>query len=659
MKFLKVKLNNFGPYKGEHCVVFPTDRQRRVMVVYGDNMRGKTSFLNALRWVLYGKALDRQSKELDITKLVNFDAQSESNFYMTVQLTFEADGDVYELARSLEPRELVSTPKSKKDYSCNLLLRKNGGLVSGDLIERHINQFIPEQIARFYLFDAELLQEYESLLIENSEQGRHIKEAIEKILGVPSLINGRNEARELLRKAQILQAKEFKHVAALESQSSQSLQLQEEIEAHGRDLEGMRQRVEDFNSRVEAINDELSRTKSVQEAHSRMEHLQQEMRAIQSHQVELQRERLEILKGAWKDLLQPRLQARREEIAKRVSEHQGRIMNRGALEHKIKELQKLVAKNKCPTCGAPIDETRRADFGSQIGELLAEASENQANVDAIGTLTQELKDLNKLAGSGAAAALRRVERHARQNLILLTQYETEVENLKEQLRGHDSARVSQLQKEKEGLIRLRGKVEGDVERIEEEIEDKKAKVRQLSVLMSRNPEARKQRSSREVEIYSGLEQIFSRSIDVLRDRLRCKVADAATQAFRDLTTEETYTGLRINENYGLTILDRNHSDVPVRSAGAEQIVAMSLLSALNRTANRPGPVVIDTPFGRLDPRHRINIMKFVPQMAEQVVFLVHEGEVNRADGLTPILSHVGAVYEIRRVTSSQSVIVKV
>jgi len=276
------------------------------------------------------------------------------------------------------------------------------------------------------------------------------------------------------------------------------------------------------------------------------------------------------------------------------------------------------------------------------------------SLSAVGALTQELGALNRLASSGAAAALRRIDKVLSQQSVLLTQVESEMENLAEQLRGHDIARIAQIAKEKDGYLKVRGRVEANIDLLTATMDEKRGKVRQLSALMTKNPEGRKQRSSREVELYSGLERVFGDSIAVFREQVRDRVAEAATVAFKQLTTESTYTGLRINASYGLAILDRQGHEVGVRSAGAEQIVALSLLSALNKTANRPGPVVIDTPFGRLDPRHRVNIMRFVPEMAEQLVFLVHEGEIDRSTGLDPIKEHIGAMYEIQRVTSSHS-----
>jgi DNA sulfur modification protein DndD len=50
MKLRQVTMSNFMPYKARTRIDFPMDDYRNVMLVFGDNMRGKTSILNALRW---------------------------------------------------------------------------------------------------------------------------------------------------------------------------------------------------------------------------------------------------------------------------------------------------------------------------------------------------------------------------------------------------------------------------------------------------------------------------------------------------------------------------------------------------------------------------------------------------------------------------------
>jgi len=122
------------------------------------------------------------------------------------------------------------------------------------------------------------------------------------------------------------------------------------------------------------------------------------------------------------------------------------------------------------------------------------------------------------------------------------------------------------------------------------------------------------------------------------ERVASRSGEHATEIFKLLTTDPTYAGLQINENYGLVILRHDQIAVGQRSAGAEQIVALSLLGALNRLATKRGPVIMDTPFGRLDRTHRANILRFVPTMADQVVLLVHDGEIDRVRDLKEIIS---------------------
>ena len=88
-----------------------------------------------------------------------------------------------------------------------------------------------------------------------------------------------------------------------------------------------------------------------------------------------------------------------------------------------------------------------------------------------------------------------------------------------------------------------------------------------------------------------------------------------------MISEKTYLGLKINDGYGLNILDENGDIVNERSAGAEQIVALSLIDGLNRTARKNGPIIMDTPLGRLDKNHRDSILKYLPKNGKSSHFI--------------------------------------
>src|SRR5690606_7822250 len=101
----------------------------------------------------------------------------------------------------------------------------------------------------------------------------------------------------------------------------------------------------------------------------------------------------------------------------------------------------------------------------------------------------------------------------------------------------------------------------------------------------------------------------------------------ASRLFANLTHEPEYAGLCINDNYGLNIVLEDGTEIPGHSAGEGQVVALSLIGALQKTAPLQGPIIMDSSFTRLDGEHRRNLLRALPDMSPQVVLLVFEEEL--------------------------------
>jgi hypothetical protein len=104
-------------------------------------------------------------------------------------------------------------------------------------------------------------------------------------------------------------------------------------------------------------------------------------------------------------------------------------------------------------------------------------------------------------------------------------------------------------------------------------------------------------------------ELFDLAVDRFRDQLKLKVENKASEIFQNLVSDNAFKSLRINDNYGLKIMNNFGSIIDHRGAGVEQIVALSLILALGKSAVRSGTLVLDTPFGRLDETHRKNILR--------------------------------------------------
>ena len=54
MKFLEIELNNWGPYKGHHRLDLDTSEKSPVILIFGENGKGKTSLAKGILWCLFG-----------------------------------------------------------------------------------------------------------------------------------------------------------------------------------------------------------------------------------------------------------------------------------------------------------------------------------------------------------------------------------------------------------------------------------------------------------------------------------------------------------------------------------------------------------------------------------------------------------------------------
>ena len=654
MKLHSLTARNFMPYKGEMELAFPQDEQRNVMIVFGDNMRGKTSILNAIRWAFYGEAMGRHSQPIPLQEIVNKEAALADDWRVEVHVKFDANGYSYDLRRMAERKTLVDTPSKPEDFARSLHLTRDGSAVLGDRVEAEIGLIAPKEISRFFLFDGELLQEYETLLIEDSQQGQQIKEAIEQVLGVPALTNGRVDIQTILKQAQKRQNADLKQIAGLEKQAEQHAQLTGKIDAIDRDLEDLNNRLKVIREERTTLDDELEAAQSVISATATLDSKLEQQRSLIKECDRKEAERLDLISGAWKDLIDTQLQIRRAQLEREHKALIDSIKKRSGLAQKVADLQQLLATLECPTCEQVLAEERRSKIGQTLGKAEAELQSIGDSSAALQDISGQLDELSKIRGINAKDRLRQVEKDLQDYQVHLTQVENQIEKLRDEISGYDTAEIARKRVLHREKIKEEGRLQAD---IQGQTMERKKLADELMVSqkaiegLTKN---RTQRSIIKVSLCSDLEKIFSQSIEQLRDKLRKHVEALADDAFKNMITQKSYRGLEINDNYGLQIIDASGRPVAVRSAGAEQIVALSLIDGLNRMGRSAGPVIMDTPFGRLDLNHRDNILSYLPSVTSQFVLLVHSGEIRKETDLAVIAERIGAVYEINEVSSTQS-----
>lgn len=659
MKLVSLSMSNFMPYKGKNQIVFPQDDYRNVMVIFGDNMRGKTSLLNALRWVFYGKAMGRHLREIPLHDILNKESAIDGDFTVEVSVEFLAEGKKYNLRRYATKKPMVAFPSRPEDFDVTLGLQVDGNALPAYRIESEINRFAPEQVSRFFLFDGELLQEYESLLIEGNEQGKRIKEAIEQVLGVPALIHGRDEIGTLLKSFQKQQALDLAHVGGFEKQAEKQNSWQQKQEAFETDLKDLKEKLENLKKQRATLDDELEAVAVVLNKKSHLDSIKKQRDALTLRVNAIRDEKRLLLREAWRDLLRPKLNLIKSNLFDEQTILSDKIREKAKLDARIDNLRKILNTSSCPTCGRPTEESKREHAGAELAQFEEKSKALNVEVHALSDLSTRIREIDKLGRSGSAEKIKALDDEYLRSSVDLTKIENEIETIYEEIKGYDTAEITYKRTLRDSKLKEEARLEGDVEGVQKKIEEAKKELAMIAKALGNSPVARASRSTALVKASTALEKLFKDSIEKLRQNLRETVAAKATESFKKLTTQKSYSGLEINDNYGLTILDERRERVTVRSAGAEQIVALSLIDGLARTGRAAGPVVMDTPFGRLDLRHRDNILKYLPTTTGQLVLLVHDGEIRRETDLVPVAERIGASYEIREISPRHSRIEKV
>jgi DNA sulfur modification protein DndD len=660
MLIKRVEIENFGPYYGVHELTLE-GRSRELVLVHGENMAGKTSLLNAIRWGLYGVAKDRAGEAMPTFKLINTDAYADGHRRVSVTLHLldrDESGDTkVRLKRQRQAKRDVTRPTADRDFEEHLDVEIDGNILPSNQYDEVVNNLLPERISRFFLFDGELLKEYEELVqAESTSHAAEVKRAIEMILGVPAVLNGKDDLGVLAGEASRRFNKEARKHKEFEESAQAADRLQDEVEALERELKRLRDRLAANQADLHVCRSELEKHEHLRESALRLRQIESEITATEAAVKEKREKRRDLAKEFWRDVLDPRLKHEIEALERQRDQIGQALREKAELERRRGEQLKAIEEERCPTCGQSFPEERRLRARAELADVedrleQIDRTADQARHDVLGAVIRRLRDI---APAGVASAIAEIESDLAKAATALHRLRREKQTTEEALVGFDPDLYHTHDRERTRLLKLIGEVEKAIETTEEKVGKRRSELRGHQRSMREKDEPALRRLRVERDLYVNAEAVFEESIEDLVAELRGDVEREASSIFRDLTTDKTYTGLQINDNYGLMIVGANGDVVPVRSAGAEQVVALSLIGALNRLAAKRGPVIMDTPFGRLDRTHRENIMSFVPTLADQVALLVHSGELDPERDLAPVEGLISAEYEIHHVESTKS-----
>ena len=653
LSFQNMVITNFGPYKGTQDISFP--QNDGVDIFWGDNGRGKTTLLNAFRFALFGTIQRRNNALNTLMSLENHEAREAGEYGFSIVLHMRSEQNDYLLTREFIPRQGVSVPQSEEDYVKRQYLKKNGSMLSPEDSEHELGLLLPEHVSRFFLFDGELLQEYEELLIDDTVTGERIKSAIERILGVPVLTNSRQDIDMIYSQLSKQKTKAVRDDDQTQQFSNTLDGIEAGIDEHSRQITELEQQLKEQYTEQVRIEERMKSTEQLRSWQTEIENFR---KSLARNQQAFDGQLLEMkaaMKDAWRGMLKQRIDECLTDVRERMNLLEVKQSRKTIADKVISDLRKALEDRKCPVCEQGINGAVLATLSARLQESISDVGLNSDEKRELTEVTDRLHKLTLMLKESSRSKVRNIENQIASLGIAIDEDRARIKELQQRISeygGNEDDNVRDLpvrfSRVLQKIDNLNAAKRGELAKLDEK---RKAKEKIMAQIRKLEGGSDLRDATQRLDLCQQLYQLFEEGVAKYRDALRKHVEHDATELFVAISGDPDYVSLQINGNYGLSIVHKSGALVPGRSSGYEHIVALSLIGALHKNAPLRGPIIMDSPFGRLDKTHKRHIARTLPSMANQVILLTYNGEIERSIAIDELSSHLLREFSLERVTS--------
>lgn len=636
MKLNHITLHDYRTYAGRQTIDLSTKGAGRPIVLVGGlNGAGKTTLLDALQLVLFGgraNLASRGSKSYKayLREAIHRNSDPNGGAWVELGFTHAAEGKErqYMVRRSWYPTGagIFERVEVEVDGVPDPVLT--------DHWDERVDDFVPHRISNLFFFDGEEIKELQA---EETAAGI-LRTAIHSLLGL-DLVDRLVSDLAILDRKKRRESDSDVDQGASEAASAERDRLAAEVEEATEQRAGLLTRLD----REGVLRDRAQRAyreEGGELADSRVA-FEGELAQLVERREAQRGELRELALGALPlMLIQPSL-AELDEAARQLME----AKNAEAVGRVLTERDQWILDLLKEGLGAEALEA--------VGQKLASDREGrlhalEAGATDFGLDPDQARDLDRLVAAelpaiNERAKALRVEIDGLSESVLLVERRlegipeegtvSELRDAKKKAETAYKATEEELAVVDERLRRLKGHVEVATERLRRALE------KELAEFKEGDGERRKLERAQEATAI--LEEFRAR---VLRDNI-ARVEVAVLESFQHLVRKPgLVNSLSIDpETFEVQLI--NDRGRPVKrddlSAGEKQLLAISILWGLAKTAGIPMPVVVDTPLGRLDSKHRVKLIEhYFPQASHQVLLLSTDEEIRtqRLEDLEPFIS---------------------
>ncbi len=622
-------LCDFGLFQGRHTFdLTPHHRYghtRPIILFGGLNGSGKTTLLTAIRLAFYGKQslgqmVSKKSYQQFLQEAIHrsrHDLVSPRTASIEVTFTYARQGELneYQIRRvwSIRNGEIHETLTIACDSEALQEFSSEAG-------QAFLNELIPLGVSDLFFFDGEKIAE-----LAEDETGEILQQAVRKLLGLDLIERLRNDLAIYLRQQKETVSPENTHQELL----LLDISYQETLAKKDREMTAlleMRKQIKKLREEIAQLENLMNEDRGPSANTREMERAQMERLIVDKERLENQQR--ELLGG---DFPLSLVQNQLTQLLKQLERDTVLKKRQGVTEVIQDRLSQL------PTTLATVIPPQYVNVTMQtIEDVFADwlvTSNNGNNLiihDLSETTGMQIRHWITDLIPRSVGSFQTITIQLQQVLEELEQVSVRLERASDT--STFKANLYVLNNKNQQLGELQTKSEQHLEKAKAWLREAMEINRQMQSLHEQTTKTWKENKA---IVYASqarnlLEEFSARTTQ----RRLVELEDEFTQAFQRLSRKpDTRLRARIDaETFHVTLFDDRDIQMTKSqlSAGEKQIFAIAILEALARTSGRKLPIIIDTPLGRLDSKHRSKLVQhYFPQASHQVIILSTDTEIDR------------------------------
>jgi len=622
MIFENLLINNFGVYCGKQNFDLTTKSKKPVILIGALNGSGKTTFLQAIDFVLYGKFSNyfysqKLSYENFLNKNINkknFDEGAQIE--LTFNRKYKGKKQKFKISRNWK---LIG--KKMKEEFFVFIDEKFDEDITKDW-DNFVDQILPSRVASLFFFDGEKIEQ----LADLEESKKVLKKAINSLLG--------------------LEIVDQLNVDVDEFQKRSSLRIKDDDEK--KVIEDLELKIQDYEKKIKVVDDKIVKeddnlTKVRYEIRELDIELSQKGVAYYDKKKDYEKDQLDIdqkRESLQQDLVKiaagdaPLLILEKElnEIHQQ-SKQLSTSLDQNSVQNKINNLIDQFEEFSEKNCSDK-------DYLIKFKKFSEKQKINEVLDNKVSDLL--LKDLNPyeinfLLSESFSSIRQDIDKLTSKKIKLDEEYE-KLSQLINKIPSDDEIKPlieksKKLQKEEEILITKsnilkdeRGTLNGPMVKLNIELKREYEKKSSKDIDNLDN----KRFIDYSIKVKDVLSSFHVKALDYHIKRLEKLILNC----FKSLHRKKNFIkSIKIDTiEFDLKISDKKDTEVNTEdlSAGERQLLAVAILWGLAKASNSAAPTIIDTPLGRLDSEHRLNLVEqYFPTASKQVILLSTDEEINK------------------------------